>query len=247
MKKKFLALSFCCASLLGFAQTDTLAPMVISSSGNDVTVGGVELSYTVGEAVITTLQFPAAGPAAMYLTQGFHQPTNNNALNFIFTKSDETCLGSNDGSAILLISGGTAPYTIVWSSNPVFNNVSIDSLKPGTYTVSVTDAHGLNKNTTFTVVGSTAECMVKFYNGITPNGDGHNDTWVIDNIELWPDNSVAIYNRWGSEVWHANGYNNTTVVWKGDNQQGQPLPDATYFYLVTVNGTTHKGWVQLTR
>ena len=52
---------------------------------------------------------------------------------------------------------------------------------------------------------------------------------------------------WGNEVWSATNYNNTTVVWKGDDATGKPLPDATYFYIVKVNGTTYKGWVQLTR
>ncbi len=115
-------------------------------------------------------------------------------------------------------------------------------------------------NITYTVVGTSSGCTtidsvtikisngtLVFYSGITPNGDGNNDTWIIDNIELYPDNSVSIFNRWGIEVWSGNRYDNSTVVWKGQNSTGQPLPDATYFYVAKVNGTTYKGWVQLTR
>jgi len=115
-------------------------------------------------------------------------------------------------------------------------------------------------NTTYTVVGVSNGCTtidsvtikisngtLVFYTGITPNGDGSNDTWVIDNIELYPDNSVSIFNRWGIEVWSGNRYDNSTVVWKGQNSAGQPLPDATYFYVAKVSGVTYKGWVQLTR
>jgi gliding motility-associated-like protein len=165
----------------------------------------------------------------------------------MLTHNDESCLDSKDGSAFLDITGGTPPYKIDWSSDPIDNTNGIDSLPPGSYAVTVTDANGLTKNATFVVIASEAVCKIHIYTGITPNGDGHDDTWVIDNIEVFPDNSVDLYNRWGSEVWHATGYDNSKVVWRGENQNGKPLPDGTYYYVVKVNGTTYKGWVQLTR
>jgi len=115
-----------------------------------------------------------------------------------------------------------------------------------TYTVTVTDkSDGCFVTDTVTItVGSN---VLSFYNGITPNGDGHNDDWIIDNIELFPNNTVQIFNRWGIEVWKGFGYNNTTVVWNGRNSMNQPLPDATYFYIVTIDKAKYKGWVQLTR
>ena len=84
------------------------------------------------------------------------------------------------------------------------------------------------------------------YSGLSPNGDGHNDTWVIDGITKFPANSVEIYNRWGDKVWAGTNYDNTNVIWKGTNQSGVVLTDATYFYLIGVNEKKHKGWVELT-
>ena len=49
-------------------------------------------------------------------------------------------------------------------------------------------------------------------NVITPNGDGYNDTWFIQNIGLFPSNSVIILNRWGDQVFVANNYQNN---WDG--------------------------------
>lgn len=250
MKLKLLSLSLFFLPLLCLGQKDALAPTLVSSSGGYNLVGGVSLSYSVGEPVVNTLQTPALpNPADFYLTQGFQQPqTSRTALGMNLFYSNESCLNSKDGSAYITISGGVPPYTVTWSSNPTYNNLSIDSLTPGPYTVTLTDGNGLTSTQSFIVQASESACEVKIYNGITPNGDGQNDTWIIGNIEAYPDNSVSIYNRWGIEVWSVNGYDNSKNVWFGQNQQGQPLPDGTYFYVVKIkDASPMKGWVQVTR
>jgi gliding motility-associated-like protein len=67
--------------------------------------------------------------------------------------------------------------------------------------------------------------------GITPNGDGLNDRFVIPAIDADPaffDNSLLIVsNRWGQVVYEAFPYRND---WSGDNGDGTPLPAGTYFY-----------------
>ena len=68
---------------------------------------------------------------------------------------------------------------------------------------------------------------------LSPNDDGINDRWIVKNIEQYPDNSVKIYNRWGSRVFATKRYDNT---WAGDFQDGGPLPDGTYFYVVEIEG-----------
>jgi gliding motility-associated-like protein/uncharacterized repeat protein (TIGR01451 family) len=81
-------------------------------------------------------------------------------------------------------------------------------------------------------------------NIITPNNDGSNDVWYIDGIEEFPDNSIQIFNRWGDKVKAFEHYDNVNQVWKGDNFKGEPLPDGTYYYILTIrNGGTRTGWV----
>ena len=70
--------------------------------------------------------------------------------------------------------------------------------------------------------------------GLSPNGDGVNDDWIIPNIDQYPDNEVVIYNRWGNVVYQAQPYKND---WSGEcNQAGlvgkNLLPEGTYFYVV---------------
>ncbi len=66
-------------------------------------------------------------------------------------------------------------------------------------------------------------------NAITPNDDGKNDVLVIDNIEKFPEAELTIFNRWGDILYIAKNYNNT---WNGTNQNGNPLPEGTYYYIL---------------
>lgn len=83
------------------------------------------------------------------------------------------------------------------------------------------------------------------YHGITPNGDGHNDTWIIDGLDSLSDVNVSIYNRWGDRVWIAYNYDNVKAVWKGQDNRGNALPDGTYFYLISYKDKRESGWIEL--
>jgi gliding motility-associated-like protein len=67
--------------------------------------------------------------------------------------------------------------------------------------------------------------------GFTPNGDGYNDTWIIDFIELFPNVEVEIYNRWGEMLFQSRGYR---TPWDG-RYSGGPVPVGTYYYVVKLN------------
>jgi gliding motility-associated-like protein len=70
--------------------------------------------------------------------------------------------------------------------------------------------------------------------GITPNGDGVNDTWVIDFLDFYPSNTVEIYNRWGELVFQATKYDQK---WDG-MLKGKQLPVGTYYYIINLNDPT---------
>ncbi|WP_338196252.1 gliding motility-associated C-terminal domain-containing protein [Flagellimonas marinaquae] len=73
---------------------------------------------------------------------------------------------------------------------------------------------------------------------LSPNGDGINDSWIIDNLEESPNNSVRIFNRYGQKVFEQINYTNEfhgiantgTMI----SNQGIGLPEGVYFYLVTL-------------
>ncbi len=96
--------------------------------------------------------------------------------------------------------------------------------EPGLYTVEITD----------TITGCVAyidkdvsdqNCDLTIPNVFTPNADGINDEFEIENLEHYPGARMVIYNRWGQKVFEHNDYYNNW--WDGDG-----APDGTYFYVL---------------
>ena len=84
---------------------------------------------------------------------------------------------------------------------------------------------------------------VVIYNLVTPDGDGKNDYFIIDNINKYPNNRVEIYNRWGVKVFETTGYDphgdGSSNVFTGYSEgkvtvdKKKKLPSGTYYYIVT--------------
>jgi gliding motility-associated-like protein len=84
---------------------------------------------------------------------------------------------------------------------------------------------------------------LEVYNSVSPNGDGDNDTFIIRNIENYPNNTVSIYNRWGVKVFEVDGYGQDKVF-RGISegrvtvQKSEELPEGTYFYILRYANTS---------
>ncbi|TDS51239.1 choice-of-anchor J domain-containing protein [Myroides indicus] len=78
--------------------------------------------------------------------------------------------------------------------------------------------------------------------GISPNGDGLNDTFDLSKHGV---ESIKIYNRWGTEVYsYGSGYTNQ---WNGQSKSGKKLPDGTYYYVIIAHEKVRTGWVQINK
>jgi len=78
---------------------------------------------------------------------------------------------------------------------------------------------------------------IEIYNGVSHNNDGRNDFFKIDNIDLLePENTVTIYNRWGSKVFEVVNYNPENAF-RGVTENGNELPSGTYFYKIFLKST----------
>ncbi len=89
----------------------------------------------------------------------------------------------------------------------------------------------------FLTIGQNTEeatTGINVYNAISPNGDGMNDFLKIENIELYPNNSITVYTRWGDKVFEQAEYNNIENIFEGKSNIGKnrQLLEGTYYYVV---------------
>ena len=222
----------------------SISRQVIGSTGAFHTGTSMTISSTVGEPAVQTL-FSVNN----ILTQGFQQ-VNRGDSNVTYEVINESCPGAKNGSIYIEnVLGCPGPYVVV--VRPEGDTLTIlgaDTLGEGTYDVTIYGSNSCSYvEKIYVGLDSDEDCTLKFYTGITPNGDGNNDKWIIENIEQFPDNEVTIFNRWGEQVWNGKEYDNTKVVWEGNNSGGGELSTATYFYVAVVANQTYKGWVELTR
>ncbi|MBK5285973.1 MAG: T9SS type A sorting domain-containing protein [Bacteroidia bacterium] len=70
-------------------------------------------------------------------------------LSASFASTDVTCNGMNNGTATVIPSGGTSPYTYQWSNSN--STQTISNLSPASYTVTVTDVNGCTSSLSLTI------------------------------------------------------------------------------------------------
>ena len=82
--------------------------------------------------------------------------------------------------------------------------------------------------------------------GISPNGDGLNDNWILDNLANQTGIAIVeIFDRRGVKVYEKKDY---THEFEGKNEKGNELPAASYFYVIKLKDDQRlTGWLYLAR
>lgn len=134
----------------------------------------------------------------------------------------------SDGEIATTATGGTSPYTYVWDDPASQTTPTAIGLAPNTYQVIVIDAQGCQETANATVELAGMDC-IKLTMTFTPNGDGVNDTWVLDCIASFK-HVIMVYNRWGQMLYRTENFDGT---WDG-TVNGEQLPDGAYFYTMEI-------------
>ena len=111
--------------------------------------------------------------------------------------------GASDGKIDLVVSGGTQPYTYLWSNGDITQNIS--GLVAGNYQVTITDANGCTLTETYTI-GEASILVVKTQTGgpsevsqtgqvldytITVENSGSLNLTNVDVVDTLPDGSIG--------------------------------------------------------
>jgi len=129
--------------------------------------------------------------------------------------------------------GGIGQFTYLWNSGETSNPINI-SLNPGKYSVIVTDENNCSVDTAFTIAAFTSECIPNVF---TPNNDGVNDVWSLEDAFFYTDSEVRIYGRYGRLMFKSVGYE---TPWDGTNEKGNPVEDGAYFYVIDLGDDIEK-------
>lgn len=137
-----------------------------------------------------------------------------------------------------------SPYdSIFWVTTVTTETFNV--ISQGSFYVDVY-LNGCSDRRNFSVVetGDPVKPVVGILNLITPNGDGFNDIWLIQDLNKISPARVAVYTRSGAMVYQNNDYKND---WNG-SLNGNPLPEGTYYYVIEgIDGVVFKGPLSILR
>lgn len=205
-----------------------------------------------GSPVTTTFPGTGANPVSLTVTENGCTATFTNDVvvyaqpTAFFTFDPES--PQPQGVTVTFVDGSSANggsitnYTWILDGTDVANGPSWVWVEapPGEHTVTltVTTADGCTDSYTISYVVLPEDIVIP--NVFTPNGDGLNDRYVIENIQFYR-NQFTVFNRWGQAVYEVNNYRSQ---WTGSD-----LSDGTYFYvlILTDSGREFTGHVTILR
>ncbi len=113
----------------------------------------------------------------------------------------------------------------LYLNNNTIKNPIVTGKQDQLYTLTVTGTGGcISSDETFIKVLKP----IIIPNVFSPNGDGINDVWVIEQLANYPGATVEVYTRTGQLIYSTVGYDKP---WDG-NYNNKPVPVATYYYII---------------
>ncbi|MEW7277696.1 Ig-like domain-containing protein [Aquimarina sp. 2201CG1-2-11] len=143
----------------------------------------------------------------------------------------------------------TAAFTPVDEINNANNIIILDNTKiadlAGNAGIGNTESENFSINTEEVVIPT-----ISFDKGFSPNGDGVNDTWVIEGLENFANHTIQVFNRSGNKIFEAKDYQND---WDGTSNGNlvfgsDKLPPGPYYFIIEsgMNEVPPKtGWIYI--
>ena len=164
------------------------------------------------------------------------------------------CKDDKSAEARVFVSDGNPPFTFIWSNDDFTESVdssasTIYNLTPGLYSVMITDNNSCVSYDTVEIPIESNVCLnpTKVF---SPNNDGINDIWEIENIDIYPSALIEIYSKNGYKVFRRRNYQNSvSESFNGTDLNGNTLPSSTYYYVISIDeiNDVYKGTITIVR
>lgn len=143
------------------------------------------------------------------------------------------CQGLDDGGGVFAaVTGGTPPYSYLWSTNPVSITASISGMPNGSYVIKVHDVNNCT-DTAIAVVAYDDCCKPFIPDAFTPNGDNRNDYFRLvfkGDMQL---EEFSVYNRYGQRLFYTT---NLKEGWDGTYSGVKQDLGVYYYYVKAICG-----------
>ncbi len=221
------------------------SPTVLDASANNMltttylwSTGETTPSITIVQPGTTTINVVATN------SYGVPVQTCTNTKNIEVTISEipkidhfETVDWTLNENSITVFTSNSGDFEYSLDNNIYQDNPSFTNLLPGVYNVYVRDKKGCG----FSIKEVWLLYFKKYF---TPNGDGFNEYWKIENSENEPNLKVVVYDRYGKIM---SSFDATSPGWDGTYNGKEELATDYWFEVFRQDGRIHHGHFTLKR
>ncbi len=190
-----------------------------------------DTDLTIGETATVTITFSEAitdfDNSDLTIPNGTLSPVSSSDGGITFTTTFTPTNGINENTNRIIL-----------------DNTGVIDLA-GNQGIGSTESENFSINTEEVVIPS-----ISFDKGFSPNGDGVNDTWVIEGLENFANHTIQVFNRSGNKIFEAKDYQND---WDGTSNGNlvfgsDKLPPGPYYFIIEsgMNEVPPKtGWIYI--
>ncbi len=135
-----------------------------------LSAGTYTLTVTDNQNCTATASYTITQPDSLYASS---------VVSSFLGSTNVSCNGASDGSIDVSVSGGTSPYTYLWSTGAATQDLS--ALGAGSYSVVITDANGCQITRNFTLTQPTALQTTVTSTDVTCNGNADGALTITPN------------------------------------------------------------------